>query len=153
MNIRIINLRERMDLLDTVSEWVWREWASDKPLEYVKYQTKNNTQLDRVPMTFVALDGDTPVGTVALWTNDLRCRQDLYPWMASLYVVDDMRNNGIGRQLQDYAIDAAKQLGYEELYLFTDHIGYYERLGWMFMELAPTTTGGSTRIYRIDLTR
>jgi hypothetical protein len=74
MEIRIINLAERIHLLDRVSQWIWKEWASDKSIEYVKYSILHNTQTDRVPMTYVALQGEEPIGTVSIWINDLRCR-------------------------------------------------------------------------------
>src|SRR5690554_4097576 len=96
MQIQIINLAERQEFIDIVSQWLWKEWASDKPLEYIKYSTLHNIQTDRVPMTYVALHGDEPVGTASIWMNDLKCRQDLYPWMASLFVIENMRNKGIG---------------------------------------------------------
>ncbi|CAH1203633.1 hypothetical protein PAECIP111893_02018 [Paenibacillus plantiphilus] len=151
MNVEIVNLADRMEFLDLVSQWLWQEWASDKPIAYIRYATIHNAQSNRIPMTFVALAGEEPVGTVSLWMNDLKCRQDLYPWMASLYVIEDKRNLGIGRKLQAHAVEEVKKLGYTELYLFTDHNGYYERLGWTYKELAPTVNGEYTKIYRRDL--
>lgn len=151
MEIRIINLAERIEFLDIVSQWLWREWASDKPLEYIKYSTLHNTQTNRVPMTYVALNGEEPVGTVSIWMNDLRCRQDLYPWMASLFVIEEMRNKGIGTLLQNHVVEEAKRLEYKDLYLFTEHNGYYEKFGWIFNELAPKVNGQFTRIYSKNL--
>ncbi|MNJ63667.1 Acetyltransferase (GNAT) family protein [compost metagenome] len=102
-------------------------------------------------MTFVALSEDEPVGTVSLWMNDLKCRQDLYPWLAGLYVIEEKRKRGIGKLLQAHAIAEAQKLGYPYLYLITDHAGYYERLGWTFKELAPKAEGEYTRVYSFDL--
>lgn len=153
MDVQIINLADRIDLIDLVSKWRWNEWLSDSPLEYVKYSTKHNLQRDRIPMTFMALVNDRPVGTVALWMNDLSCRQDLSPWLASLYVDEEYRNMGIGAKLQAHAISVARDLNYEKLYLITDHVGYYERFGWTFMEEAPKANGKKTRIYEIELNK
>jgi len=149
--VDFVNLADRLDLIDLVSRWRWQEWNRDKSIEYVKYSTAHNTQRDRIPMTFIAMLQDRPVGTVSLWMNDLACRQDLHPWMASLYVDEAYRNKGIGTQLQAYATNAARGLGYTRIYLITDHVGYYERLGWAFLELAPTPNGGETRIYCKEL--
>ena len=147
MKIRIINLAERIEFLDIVSQWIWKEWNSDKPLEYMKYSILHNIQTDRVPMTYVALHGEEPIGTVSIWMNDLGCRQDLYPWMASLFVIEEMRNKGIGTLLQNHAVEEAKRLEFKDLYLITDHNGYYEKFGWIFYELAPKVNGEFTRIY------
>ena len=102
-------------------------------------------------MTYVALQGEEPIGTVSIWMNDLRCRQDLYPWMASLFVIEEMRNKGIGTLLQNHVIEAAKKMEYKDLYLFTEHHGYYEKTGWVFNELAPKMNGEFTRIYSKSL--
>lgn len=152
MEVKIVNLADRMDCLDTVVHWLWQEWAQDKAIEYMRYSTLHNTQRDRIPMTFVALVGEEPAGTVSLWMNDLRCRQDLYPWMASLYVREGSRGCGIGTLLQAHAVEEAKRLGYNDLYLFTEHKGYYEKFGWTFVEEAPKMNGEYTRIYRKSLT-
>jgi len=149
--IQIVNLADRLDLVDLVSRWRWQEWNRDKPFEYVRYSAAHNTQRDRIPMTFMAMLQDRPVGMVSLWMNDLACRQDLHPWMASLYVDEAHRARGIGRQLQEHATGVARELGYPRIYLMTEHAGYYERFGWSFLELAPTPDGGETRIYCREL--
>jgi len=40
---------------------------------------------------------------------------------------------------------------YDCLYLITKLNGYYERLGWKFVDEAPTGGGAHERIYRYDL--
>ncbi|WP_206703752.1 hypothetical protein [Paenibacillus alvei] len=40
---------------EQVSRWLWKQWASDKPYEAIKYATEHHVHVDRVPMTFVAL--------------------------------------------------------------------------------------------------
>ncbi len=102
-------------------------------------------------MTFVALFEDKPVGTYSLWTNDLKTRQDLTPWFAVLYVIPEMRKKGIGTLLQEHAINQARALKYASLYLITDHVGYYEKSGWIFLEEAPLRDGRKTRIYEYTL--
>ncbi|WP_055108583.1 GNAT family N-acetyltransferase [Paenibacillus ihumii] len=151
MDIRIVNLADREDCLDNVSRWLWQEWGSGSAFEYIRYAVQHNTQTDRIPMTFVAIADDEPIGTVSLWMNDLKCRQDLYPWVASLYVAEAKRRMGVGERLQAHAIDEARKLGYPHLYLLTDHVGYYERFGWAYKELAPKGDGQYTRIYSLDL--
>ncbi|WP_248912538.1 GNAT family N-acetyltransferase [Paenibacillus macquariensis] len=151
MGIQIVNLADRMEYYETVCQWIWKQWGSDKPIENVKYAVLHNSQTDRVPMTFVALEGDEPVGTVSFWMNDLSCRQDLSPWLACLYVSEEHRGKGIPRELQHRVIEEAKKLGYNELYLITTHDDYYERSGWDFIERAPKSNGDFTKIYRKDL--
>lgn len=48
-------------------------------------------------------------------------------------------------------IQKAKAMGYKKLYLMTEHTGYYEKLGWKFLENAPLGRNESNRIYEIIL--
>lgn len=151
MDLKIVNLADREDCLDVISQCLWQEWGNGSTFEYIRYAVQHNTQRDRVPMTFVALAEDEPVGTVSLWMNDLKCRQDLYPWIASLYVIEEKRKMGLGKMLLDHGIEEARKLGYTHLYLITDLDGYYERFGWTFQELAPQVDGQQIRIYSLHL--
>ncbi len=151
MNLEIYNLAEKKQYLDLVTKWLWEEWGKDKSYEYAQYQMRHNVREDRIPMTFIALADGQPVGSVSLWLNDLRCRQDLSPWLASLFVVKEMRNKGVGQKLQERAELETKKLNYPQLYLFTQHEGYYEKSGWDFLELAPKIKEGYTRIYKKKL--
>ena len=85
-----------------------------------------------MPITFVALDGDLPVGMCSLREND-GIRPDLTPWLGSLVVDPKYQKQGIGKMLIDVTVLKAKELGFEKLYLFAFDPTipeYYERLGW-----------------------
>ncbi|VTN11407.1 Uncharacterised protein [Raoultella terrigena] len=47
-----------------------------------------------LPLTFIAVEGELLLGTVGLWRCDLISRQDLFPWMAALYVAEAARGQG-----------------------------------------------------------
>jgi len=147
-DITVINLADEPEHIEQVSAWVWEEWskASGVPLETIIYRTKHAIYKDRIPQTIIAKYKDEPVGTVSLWYNDLTSRQDLYPWLASLFIKKEFRGKGIGTLLQEKCIEAAKQLGFSEIYLITDHENYYERSGWKFIEMAPIRDS-QTRVY------
>ena len=83
-----------------------------------------------IPTSFVAVSGDGPVGTASLTTHDLEARQDLSPWLASVYVRPESRGKGLGAALVSRAVEEAVNLGVGVLYLFTfDKQDYYTRLG------------------------
>lgn len=120
-------------------------------LEDIIYRTKHSIKEKEMPMMFIALKEDKVVGVVSLWNNDLTARQDLTPWMATLYIKSEYRNQGIGTILQNKSIEVARSLNYEYLYLITDHVGYYEKTGWVFLEKAPLGDGRMTHIYKYKL--
>lgn len=150
---KIVNLADAPEFLEEVSRWLWLEWAKADgyTLEEIIYRTKYASQKDTVPQTLVAVRDGKPVGVVSLWLNDLKTRQDLSPWMATLYVKDEYRNLHIGQQLQKASIEAVRALNrYPCLYLITKLDNYYEKLGWQFVEKAPEGGGVMEKIYRYD---
>ncbi|SQA99662.1 Uncharacterised protein [Cedecea neteri] len=63
-----------------------------------------------MPLTFIALDGEKMVGTVGLWRCDLISRQDLWPWLAALYIDESQRGKGLGELLQRHVAEYARGL-------------------------------------------
>jgi len=152
-DVQIINLADDIKHIEEVSFWVWEEWSrnSGSTLDDVIYRTKHSICKDRVPQTYIAKLNDELIGTVSLWYNDLITRQDLTPWLASLYIKKEYRGMGIGTLLQNKIIEVAGDLRYENLYLITDLENYYERSGWEFIENAPIR-GRTTKLYVYKLT-
>ena len=58
---------------------------------------------------------------------------DLWPWLCALYVEEADRNKGIGQSLVNYVVKDAIKLGYDQVYLCTDHVGYYEKFGFEYI--------------------
>ena len=153
---KICNLADRPAYVEEVSRWFWEEWdrRDGMTLEEVTYRTRHALGRDQVPQMLVAERDGQPVGAVSLWRSDLGTRQDLTPWLATLYVRADCRGQHLGQALQQACIQAARALGqYDFLYLKTEHENYYERTGWEFVEQVPTGTGETARVYRYDLRR
>jgi N-acetylglutamate synthase-like GNAT family acetyltransferase len=138
-DVVVTNLADEPEFIEQVSVWLWEEWskANGNPLETTIYRTKHSICKGKIPQMLIAKYKDELVGTVSLWHNDLTSRQDLTPWLATLYIKTEYRGKGIGTLLQEKCIEAARELGYKELYLITDHENYYERSGWKFLEMAP----------------
>jgi len=151
-NITVINLADEPEHIEQVSVWLWEEWAKKDgiPLEEIIYRTKHSICKDKVPQTLIAKYNDELVGTVAIWYNDLKTRPDLTPWLAALYIKNEYRGKGIGTIMQEKCIEEVKKLGYDKLYLITDHENYYERSGWIFLEMAPLK-GNHTRVYEYEI--
>jgi predicted N-acetyltransferase YhbS len=104
-----------------------------------------------LPITFIALHGDELVGTVGLWRCDLISRQDLTPWLAALYVDESQRGSGLGLRLQQHVQDYSRQAGFNELYLYSDFSGYYERHGWHYIGDALDYPDRPVRLYHREL--
>lgn len=151
--INIINLLDKQEFENDISFWIWEEWHKQEgtSLEDIKFRTRHSQGRNDTPQTFVAIYKNELIGTVSLWNNERAYTQNLRPWLACLYVKSEYRNQGLGEYLQKFAIEKVKDLGFDCLYLMTEHKGYYEKFGWKFVENAPLGRNETNRIYKFDL--
>ena len=136
--MRIVPLVERPDLAEQVAVWGFDAWGHLNPgqsLEQRRAQVRRKTNVDRVPIAFVALgDDDGIVGTASLIFDDLE-GDPRNPWLASVYVPPEHRKKGIASALVRAVEDAARRIGYDRLYLFTSTApSLYAGMGWRTLE-------------------
>lgn len=118
---------------EQVTDWLWQAFGTSESRDFFASIVATSQQEGEMPLTFVAVEGDKLVGTVGLWRCDLISRQDLYPWLAALYIDESQRGQGLGAKLQQHIIEHARALGYPQLYLYSACKGYYERFGWKYI--------------------
>jgi predicted N-acetyltransferase YhbS len=132
VEIRIVHLFEMPESRATVAGWIYDAFWTDKhrhtpqSLESLLQQAISP---DCIPISLLALSGDTPVGTVNLIENDDEHRPHLAPWLAALFVLPLWRNQGIGSVLVHTLQEHASRLGRRGMYLGTDNPGFYARRG------------------------
>jgi N-acetylglutamate synthase-like GNAT family acetyltransferase len=138
--MNIDHLAKHPHLVPTLAQWVKGEWGHLCPdVAYEEYVSNFQRQAahDRIPETFVALEGDALLGTASIIEHDMSTRMELSPWMASVYVAPEFRNKGVGSALVRTVMQEAGRLGLQRLYLITpDKVGFYSRLGWQVLETA-----------------
>jgi predicted N-acetyltransferase YhbS len=118
-------------------EWIYKTWgaASGKNLEDVKRKAQQYCNHSTLPIMFIATLKKHPVGCVTLIENDMCGWEHLSPWLASLYVVPNLRRMGIANKMESFLTDVASVLGYKSIYLFTpDVVGLYEKIGWKTLQ-------------------
>ena len=130
----IINLSERPDMIDTLAKWHFSEWGNLYPNETQgDFKSALQACLEPVPVpsTFIAIDNDILLGSISILHKDMDIDAPWTPWLASLYVNSDYRNQGIGKLLIQHLVDNCATHSINELYLFTPASRtYYENLGW-----------------------
>ena len=83
-----------------------------------------------IPSTFIAVEKDL-LGSAAIVAHDMDTKQELSPWLASVFVSPENRSRGIGSELVLQVMNQARNAGIKTLYLFTpDKERFYIRLGW-----------------------
>ena len=136
--LRIEHLGKHQPLIPVLATWTQREWGHLVPEitpEGFISAFENRTTVHTIPEAFVAVENTTPVGMASLIEHDMLTRMELSPWLAAVYVVPESRNSGVGSKLVQTAMQEARVLGLDRLYLFTpDQIHFYRRLGWQALE-------------------
>jgi len=138
MDYVIEYLADRPEFLPVLAGWHHGEWGRLHPGDTAEKRAermKAHLGKKQVPTTFVALADGRSVGSASLVDYDMEGREDLTPWLASVYVIPEYRRRGIGSALVERVVEEARTLGIETLYLFTwDQERLYARLGWAVLE-------------------
>lgn len=132
--IQLINVDE--EILDTVSNWMYNWWGKRDgySFEKVKCFMKHSMEKDRLPQTYGLFLDNKIIGMYQFTYEDLSVRPDIYPWLANVYINEEYRKQGYGRKLlENVKKTAQKSVNFEELFLYTEHIGLYEKFDWTYV--------------------
>lgn len=150
--MKIIPLYAAAHHAQRVTDWLWQAFGDGLPREFFARIIEHSQTPGALPLTFVAVEGETLLGTVGLWRCDLMTRQDLFPWLAALYVDDAARGKGLAGQLQEHVMGYAAKAGYSELHLWSACRDFYERYGWQYIGDALEYPNKTVHLYRYSLT-
>lgn len=139
-------LKNCPQVIPILAKWLYEEWHPyDVSLTQEKlihsFKTRLNT--DAIPITFVVLKDDQPIGIISLKKNTAPEFAD-FPersiWMGSLQVIPEERNQGVGQELLKFSQIIARQFGYEKLYFYTSNpinVKWYLKRGAQVIEERP----------------
>ena len=133
--MKIVNLSEVPQAIDTLARWHFDEWQDlypDESLQDFKADLRASTAAGVVPSTFVALANAAVIGSISLLERDMDLDESWTPWLANLFIHPDYRQQGAGKQLIRHLVAFCAANSVRGLYLFTpDSRAYYEALGWV----------------------
>ena len=151
--MKLLSLRESPQMLDVFIAYFQKNWASpDSMAVYEDCMRSAVKSESRLPQWYLLVK-DTEsaeehiIGCAGLITNDFISRMDLYPWLCALFIEPDFRGNNYGKLLVERCTADAGKLGYPNIYLATDHIGYYEHFGFTYIGTGYHPWGETSRIY------
>ncbi|HBU6132840.1 GNAT family N-acetyltransferase [Enterobacter sp. 168J2] len=147
----ILPLYEAPRYAEQVTDWLWQAFGEGLARDFFHSIVEHSQTPGALPLTFIALEDERLLGTVGLWRCDLITRQDLYPWLAALYVDDAARGKGLAGELQQHVIRFAARAGYDELHLWSACRDFYERYGWQYIGDGLEYPDKTVHLYRYSL--
>lgn len=152
--MKVISVRNQPETVDSAISYIQSIWASEQSKAVYQdciFHSLNTPSA--LPRWYLLYDEDEIVGCAGLITNDFISRMDLYPWICALFVKEAHRGQNLGKLLIDAAISDAKEGGFDSCYLCTDHIGYYEKFGFIKIGVGFHPWGETSSIYQISTNR
>ncbi|WP_371380936.1 GNAT family N-acetyltransferase [Sporomusa aerivorans] len=152
--MRFEYLVDNKELIPIVANWLYTEFV-----ENIRHgislhdviQKLESGKKDVLPITIIATEGTNCIGTVSLFENDLKSLS-LKPWLAALVVDKQYRGAGIGKRLITEISNISRTIGFETLYLRTEHASdYYKKLGWALIDKRTDEFGIETEVFSKEL--
>ncbi len=72
---------------------------------------------------------------------------ELTPWIGFVYTFPDYRGKRCAGELLYHAEKLAKESGFENIYISTNHVGLYEKYGYEFFRMMKDIDGEDSRVY------
>jgi N-acetylglutamate synthase-like GNAT family acetyltransferase len=136
--ITVKYLADVPEAIPVIARWLYDEFhylIPERPIDYVIESLNTRLNYNKIPLSIIALKEHEIIGTVSLKMTDMDIRDNLTPWLASLFVNNEYRHNGVGTFLVKSVQEIAKQIGIKELFLYTPNSwDFYKKIGWTIIE-------------------
>lgn len=137
INLQIKCLADVPKYVPTLAQWTMDAWGGYDPtlsLQIATASVQDKLNKHKIPLAFVALVDNKPVGMVTLKDNiKPKGYEDRNLWLGSHWVVESYRKQGVGTALLEHACSKAKEFGYKKISVWDsnpENPKWYEQHGW-----------------------
>ena len=146
-NPHIISVREQSEYCITAINYIQRQWPQVAPVIYEDCITHCIGTQAVLPQWYLLQKDKKIIGCSGLITNDFISRMDLYPWICALFIDEQYRGRGYAQLLLEKNKNECARLGFSNIYLATEHVGFYEKFGFDYIGQGYHPWGEESRIY------
>lgn len=114
----------RDHLASMIEHWVFTDWET----------------------MFMATIRGKIVGICTIMKTDYYPLPEIFPWISSVYVLEEYRGKRVSEKLIGFANGYAVAIGFERTYIPTEYIGLYEKYGYRFLREIENYGGGKERL-------
>lgn len=144
------------EILTKTATWMYDWWGARDGYSFdeIKCFMKYSMQDDKLPQTYGLFLNNEIIGMYQFQYFDLTIRPDIYPWLANVYIDSKYRKRGYSKiLLENVKITARENTNFNEIYLYTEHIGLYEKYGFEYISDIDTYSENTRiqRLYKLDL--
>ena len=147
-NIEIIEFNNESFVLDYLKDC---EWNAGKFLYALLNEKRFYSSLGDSAKLFILKKANEVIAFATYSLKDCIDDSSLFPWIGFLYVDPKNRGNSYSKLIIDHILKNAKDDGYKNIYLATDHINFYEKYGFEFLEKRLDVYNEISRIYYYKL--
>ena len=155
LNYKIIYLADARELIVPLAPLFVDEWEP-----YYGRQGPGDAEADlndccnhnEIPLALVAVGEDNEIfGTASLKAKSIETHRHLTPWLATFFVVERYRGQGVGVALVEEIEKNAIRLGYDQLYVGARGVtSAMKKKGWSLLD-EEENQRGPIDIYERDL--
>ena len=135
-------------------EWIEKirvcDWGAAKFLADLLEQNKFHETLGNGSL-FIMADEENLVSFATLTQRDCIKDDNLYPWIGFVFTAPEYRGSRYSGEVISAACERAGRQGFDKVYLATDHVGFYEKYGFEYMESRVDIYNEESRIYNRKL--
>lgn len=106
------------------------------------------TEWERV---IAAVDNQKLCGYCTVAKTDCIPDADYTPYIGYLFVGEEYRGNRLSQKLIQYAMDYLKSVGFDRVYIVSDHENLYEKYGFEIIDRKMAPWGSMEKIYMQSL--
>ena len=136
----------------TPSDELWRKvrnyaegcsWRAGKKLA----SAIDHNEFSDWERVIVAVDNENICGYCTVSKTDCIPDVDYTPYIGFIFVGEEYRGSRLSQLLIEYAIDYIKNIGYNRVYIVSDHENLYEKYGFHVIDQKIAPWGSEEKIY------